>query len=41
MPAFPGAPLDQVVMSDFAPYFIAGMTLFLLRRDRSDRGGAL
>ncbi|MEV4350948.1 acyltransferase [Actinoplanes sp. NPDC049596] len=37
MPAFPGASLEQVVMPDFAPYFIAGMTMFLLRRDRSDR----
>ncbi|GIM96311.1 acyltransferase family protein [Paractinoplanes toevensis] len=37
MPAFPEAPLNQVVMPDFAPYFIAGMTMFLLRRDRSDR----
>jgi peptidoglycan/LPS O-acetylase OafA/YrhL len=37
MPAFPGAPLHQVVMPDFAPYFIAGMTMFLLRRDPSDR----
>ncbi|MEU7615774.1 acyltransferase [Micromonospora rifamycinica] len=37
MPAFPGAPLHQVVMPTFAPYFIAGMTMFLLRRDRSDR----
>lgn len=36
MPAFPGAALQQVVMADFAPYFIAGMTMFLLRRDRSD-----
>jgi peptidoglycan/LPS O-acetylase OafA/YrhL len=37
MPAFPGAPLDQVVMPEFAPYFVAGMTMFLLRRDRHDR----
>lgn len=36
MPVFPGAELDQVVMSDFAPYFIAGMSIFLLRRNRSD-----
>ncbi|MEU8813465.1 acyltransferase [Actinoplanes sp. NPDC048796] len=37
LPAFPGASLEQVVMPDFAPYFIAGMTMFMLRRDRSDR----
>jgi peptidoglycan/LPS O-acetylase OafA/YrhL len=36
MPAFPGAVLNQVVMADFAPYFIAGMTMFLLRRNRRD-----
>ena len=36
MPVFRGAALDEVVMSDFAPYFIAGITLFLLRRNRSD-----
>ena len=36
MPAFPGAVLNEVVMADFAPYFIAGMTMFLLRRNRSD-----
>ncbi|AEV84214.1 acyltransferase [Actinoplanes sp. SE50] len=36
MPAFPGAVLNQVVMADFAPYFVAGMTMFLLRRDRRD-----
>ncbi|GIE58979.1 peptidoglycan/LPS O-acetylase OafA/YrhL [Actinoplanes octamycinicus] len=36
LPAFPGAALAQVVMPDFAPYFIAGMTMFLLRRDRRD-----
>ncbi|WP_249998646.1 acyltransferase [Actinoplanes sp. M2I2] len=37
LPAFPGAALDEVVMSDFAPYFVAGMTMFLLRRNRADR----
>ena len=37
MPAFPGAALEELVMPDFAPYFIAGMTMFLLRRSRSDR----
>ncbi|MDO3686005.1 acyltransferase [Micromonospora sp. C28ISP2-4] len=37
MPVFRGAALDEVVMSDFAPYFVAGITLFLLRRNRSDR----
>lgn len=36
MPAFPGAALSEVVMADFAPYFIAGMTMYLLRRNRSD-----
>jgi peptidoglycan/LPS O-acetylase OafA/YrhL len=36
MPAFPGAALQQLVMPDFAPYFIAGMTMFLLRRSSSD-----
>ena len=36
MPAFPGAVLDEVVMAAFAPYFIAGTALFLLRRDRRD-----
>jgi peptidoglycan/LPS O-acetylase OafA/YrhL len=36
MPAFPGALLQELVMPDFAPYFIAGMTMFLLRRNRSD-----
>lgn len=36
MPAFPGAALHEVVMPEFAPYFIAGMTMFLLRRDRRD-----
>ncbi|WIM93506.1 acyltransferase [Actinoplanes oblitus] len=36
LPAFPGAVLAQVVMPDFAPYFIAGMTMFLLRRNRRD-----
>ncbi|HEX8346793.1 MAG TPA: acyltransferase [Actinoplanes sp.] len=36
MPAFPGAALSEVVMPDFAPYFIAGMAMFLLRRDSSD-----
>jgi peptidoglycan/LPS O-acetylase OafA/YrhL len=36
MPAFPGAALEQVVMAGYAPYFIAGMTMFLLRRDRRD-----
>jgi peptidoglycan/LPS O-acetylase OafA/YrhL len=36
MPAFPGAPLETLVMPDFAPYFIAGMTMFLLRRSGSD-----
>jgi peptidoglycan/LPS O-acetylase OafA/YrhL len=36
MPAFPGAPLQEVVLPDFAPYFIAGMTMFLLRRAPSD-----
>ncbi|MCA2215735.1 acyltransferase family protein [Jidongwangia harbinensis] len=37
MPAFPGAFLQEIVMPDFAPYFIAGMTMVLLRRSRSDR----
>jgi peptidoglycan/LPS O-acetylase OafA/YrhL len=37
MPAFPGALLDEVVMAEFAPYFIAGMVMYLLRRNRSDR----
>lgn len=37
LPAFPGAVLDEVVMAEFAPYFIAGMVLYLLRRNRSDR----
>lgn len=37
LPAFPDAALAEVVMPDFAPYFIAGMTMFLLRRDRRDR----
>jgi peptidoglycan/LPS O-acetylase OafA/YrhL len=37
MPAFPGALLNEVVMPRFAPYFIAGMAMFLLRRNRSDR----
>ncbi|MFG1605039.1 acyltransferase family protein [Actinoplanes sp. NPDC049265] len=37
MPAFPGAWLDDVVMPRFAPYFIAGMTMFLLRRNPRDR----
>ncbi|GID32532.1 peptidoglycan/LPS O-acetylase OafA/YrhL [Paractinoplanes brasiliensis] len=36
LPAFPGAPLREVVMPDFAPYFIAGMTMFLLRRSPAD-----
>jgi peptidoglycan/LPS O-acetylase OafA/YrhL len=36
MPLFPGALLNQLVMPDFAPYFVAGMTMFLLRRDRAD-----
>jgi len=36
MPAFPGAALNEVVMAGFAPYFIAGMTMFLLRRNRRD-----
>jgi peptidoglycan/LPS O-acetylase OafA/YrhL len=36
MPAFPGASLETLVIPDFAPYFIAGMTMFLLRRSRSD-----
>ena len=36
LPAFPGAALREVVMPDFAPYFIAGMTMFLLRRSPSD-----
>lgn len=36
MPLFPGAPLVEVVMPGFAPYFIAGMTMFLLRRNRRD-----
>ena len=36
MPAFPGAALEGVVMAGYAPYFIGGMTLFLLRRDRRD-----
>jgi peptidoglycan/LPS O-acetylase OafA/YrhL len=38
MPAFPGAVLDVVVMAEFAPYFVAGMTMFLLRRDPADVG---
>ncbi|AGZ44014.1 acyltransferase family protein [Actinoplanes friuliensis] len=37
LPAFPGAALQQVVIPEFAPYFIAGMTMFLLRRSPSDR----
>jgi peptidoglycan/LPS O-acetylase OafA/YrhL len=37
MPVFPGAALAEVVMPDFAPYLIAGMVMFLLRRDRGDR----
>jgi peptidoglycan/LPS O-acetylase OafA/YrhL len=37
MPAFPGALLDEVVMAEFAPYFIAGMVIYLLRRNSSDR----
>ncbi|MET0494532.1 MAG: acyltransferase [Actinoplanes sp.] len=36
LPAFPGAFLSEIVMPDFAPYFVAGMTMFLLRRSRSD-----
>jgi peptidoglycan/LPS O-acetylase OafA/YrhL len=36
MPTFPGAFLTEIVMPDFAPYFIAGMTMFLLRRSCSD-----
>jgi peptidoglycan/LPS O-acetylase OafA/YrhL len=36
MPAFPGAFLEEIVIPDFAPYFIAGMTMFLLRRSPSD-----
>lgn len=36
MPAFPGAFLQQIVIPDFAPYFIAGMTMFLLRRSPAD-----
>ncbi|BCJ43468.1 acyltransferase [Actinoplanes ianthinogenes] len=36
LPYFPGAALTQVVMPDFAPYFIAGMTMFLLRRNPRD-----
>jgi peptidoglycan/LPS O-acetylase OafA/YrhL len=36
MPVFPGAALNAVVMAEFAPYFIGGMTMFLLRRNRSD-----
>lgn len=36
MPAFPGAALSEVVMAEFAPYFIAGMAMFMLRRDRRD-----
>ncbi|MEV7625289.1 acyltransferase [Actinoplanes sp. NPDC089786] len=36
LPAFPGAWLTELVMPGFAPYFIAGMTLFLLRRHRRD-----
>lgn len=36
MPAFPGASLETLVIPDFAPYFIAGMTMFLLRRSPSD-----
>jgi hypothetical protein len=31
-----GASLETLVMPDFAPYFIAGMTMFLLRRSASD-----
>jgi peptidoglycan/LPS O-acetylase OafA/YrhL len=37
MPAFPGALLEQIVIPDFAPYLIAGMTMYLLRRCPSDR----
>jgi len=36
MPSFPGAVLNEMVMAEFAPYFVAGMTMFLLRRNRSD-----
>ncbi|GIF41729.1 acyltransferase family protein [Actinoplanes xinjiangensis] len=36
-PALPSTLMETVVMPGFAPYFIAGMTMFLLRRDRRDR----
>jgi len=35
--AYPQGLLREVVMPDFAPYLIAGMAMFLLRRNRSDR----
>jgi peptidoglycan/LPS O-acetylase OafA/YrhL len=38
LPAFPQGFLHEIVMPDFAPCFIAGMTMFLLRRNRSDLG---
>jgi peptidoglycan/LPS O-acetylase OafA/YrhL len=37
LPAFPGAALSEVVMPEWAPYFIAGATMVLLRRNRTDR----
>jgi peptidoglycan/LPS O-acetylase OafA/YrhL len=36
LPAYPKGFLHEIVMPDFAPYFIAGMTMFLLRRNRTD-----
>ena len=36
LPAFPRGLPHAIVMPDFAPYFIAGMTMFLLRGNRSD-----
>jgi peptidoglycan/LPS O-acetylase OafA/YrhL len=35
-PAPPGTLVHTIVMPGFAPYFIAGMAMFLLRRDRRD-----
>ncbi|PRY33414.1 acyltransferase family protein [Pseudosporangium ferrugineum] len=37
LPAFPRGFLHEVVMPDFAPYFIAGLTMYLLRRSPADR----
>ncbi|WP_433789481.1 acyltransferase family protein [Actinoplanes sp. CA-252034] len=35
-PALPGTLVQTIVMPGFAPYFIAGMAMFLLRGDRRD-----